>query len=426
MLTSAAGIVLAIVLVQAPSDCADVTACRAAALDAAARKDYEAFHDLAWRTVQKGKPNDPELLYLVARAQSLSGRPGDALTVVRRLAQMKYSMDAATSDDFERVRALPGWPEVEALMTGAPPPPPPPPRTPDPTPPPRKEERKAEAPPAKPDPPASAVRAAEKDDRPPALNAALDPIGLAYDTVSRRFIVGDRRTDKLVVIDPVFKRTSDMVGSAAGFFGVTAFVIDRERGDLWVTNSRAGRTALQKLQLVSGRVLFSATQPEETANAAHFVDVAVSSAGQVLVLDAGSRRLLRLRPGRQSVEPASEIVAASATSVAALDEQTALVAYDLGLLRVDLDQHSITPIAGAPAGLMCIRLHRGAVIGMQKTGDRLAIVKLTMKGTRSVATETLVTDAELPSPTSFTIDGDTLHYVARADGETTIRRLRLR
>jgi hypothetical protein len=32
-------------------DCADVSACRGAALEAAARGDYETFHDLAWRTV---------------------------------------------------------------------------------------------------------------------------------------------------------------------------------------------------------------------------------------------------------------------------------------------------------------------------------------------------------------------------------------
>jgi len=338
---------------------------------------------------------------------------------------MKYAMDAATNEDFARVRALPGWPEVEALMTGAAPPPAPP-RPAEPTPPPRREDRKTDEPPAKANARADAARTPEKADGPPALSAALDPVGLAYDAVSRRFIVGDRRTDKLVVIDPVFKRASDMVGSAAGFFGVTAFAIDRERGDLWVTNSRAGRAALQKLQLVSGRVLFSATQADETARAAHFVDVAVSPAGQVFVLDAGSRRLMRVRPGRQSLELAADIVAASATSVAALDDQAALVAYDAGLMRVDLDQHAITPISGAPSGLACIRLHRGAIIAMQKTGDRMAIVKLTMKNARSVATETLVSDVELPSPTSFTIDGDTLHYVARVDGETTIRRLRLR
>ena len=74
-------------IAQTPT-CPDVGACRQAALDAAARGDFETFHDLAWRAAQKGRPNDPELMYLLARAQSLSGRPGDALVMLRRLAQL--------------------------------------------------------------------------------------------------------------------------------------------------------------------------------------------------------------------------------------------------------------------------------------------------------------------------------------------------
>ena len=83
--------------------------CRQAAVEAAARGDYEAFHDLAWRAAQKGRPNDPELMYLLARAQSLSGRPGDALVMLRRLAQLGVPTDARDNQDFERVRRLPGW-----------------------------------------------------------------------------------------------------------------------------------------------------------------------------------------------------------------------------------------------------------------------------------------------------------------------------
>jgi hypothetical protein len=47
--------------------------CRKLAPDAAA-PEYERFHDLAWRTLQTGPKNDPALMYLLARAQSLSGR----------------------------------------------------------------------------------------------------------------------------------------------------------------------------------------------------------------------------------------------------------------------------------------------------------------------------------------------------------------
>src|SRR5437868_713368 len=88
--------------------------CREQALAAATTQDYESFHDLAWRTVQLGPKNDPALMYLLARAQSLSGRPADALVMLQRLAQMGTKTDAATDDDFRRVRALPGWSQFDA------------------------------------------------------------------------------------------------------------------------------------------------------------------------------------------------------------------------------------------------------------------------------------------------------------------------
>ena len=90
----AMGLFLVVFLaLQTPSACADVPSCRAAAEDAAARGEYEAFHDLAWRAAQKGKPNDPALMLLVARAQSMSGRPGDALVMLGRLADLHVVVD---------------------------------------------------------------------------------------------------------------------------------------------------------------------------------------------------------------------------------------------------------------------------------------------------------------------------------------------
>src|SRR4051812_13290213 len=102
----------------ARTDCQEWHECRELALDAAARQDYERFHDLAWRTVQVGPKNDPALMYQLARAQSLSGRPGDALIMLQRLARMGTKTDAATNDDFRRVRALPEWAEFESAAGG--------------------------------------------------------------------------------------------------------------------------------------------------------------------------------------------------------------------------------------------------------------------------------------------------------------------
>src|ERR1700722_11719249 len=108
-------------LFQAPSvaprvECREWHECRQLALDAYNSGDYERFHDLAWRTVQTGPPRDPDLMFLLARAQSLSGRPHDALIMLGRLAEMGVATDTAANDDFRLVRTLPDWPRVEALI----------------------------------------------------------------------------------------------------------------------------------------------------------------------------------------------------------------------------------------------------------------------------------------------------------------------
>jgi hypothetical protein len=100
-----------------PQECTDWQACRDLAAAAATREDFEAFHDLAWRAVQKGPKNERALMLMLARAQSLSGRPGDALVMLERLVQLGTAPDIATDPDFRRVRALPGWPDLERRMS---------------------------------------------------------------------------------------------------------------------------------------------------------------------------------------------------------------------------------------------------------------------------------------------------------------------
>ena len=58
-------------------------------------------------------------MLLVARAQSLSGRPGDALVMLERVgAQGKIPADVASDPEFARVRALPRWGEVSGALLG--------------------------------------------------------------------------------------------------------------------------------------------------------------------------------------------------------------------------------------------------------------------------------------------------------------------
>lgn len=329
---------------QGSPACATVEVCRAEALIAHAKGDFESFHDFAWAAYRRAKPNDPELMLLIARAQSLSGRPGDALVMLERVAaQGTLPSDVATDPEFARVRALPRWEEIgptlladAASAAAAPstpkakssapgaakpgpgkpepaksepgkpepvkpepaksepakpepakppakpaspkadPPRAEPPRgepaKPDPKPRPSKEPGKpaptasvepVEPPAPKPGPPNAAPPAAVRAPGAPLkFTTALTPTALAYDRVSKRYIIGDRRARRIAVIDENTGHVSTLVGAMGALGDVDGIAIDAQQGDLWVVTSGEDGVSLSKMQLISGRVLSTVKVPD--------------------------------------------------------------------------------------------------------------------------------------------------------------------
>jgi hypothetical protein len=415
--------------------CADVPTCRRLALEAAERKDYDAFHDLAWRALNAGPKNDPALMTLLARAQSVSGRPHDALVMLQRLAAMGIATDAATSDDFANVRALPGWAELEASLAGKPVAAPsadaaaaaagskakapaattakaaaagkePPAREPSKetaTAPPIKEPIPNE--PAREPPPVNVPRAGEtmtasgtitgkptsrsarnaKPNAPGKTAAAaapeplafslsgVAPVGLAYDAVSGRFIVGDGADRRLLVVGERSGRLASLAGVDAGFDDVSAFEIDTVEGDLWVVSAAAQTrsSTVHKLQLISGRVLASIKLPDGEEPSA-FADVAVTPQS-VLVLDSEGRRVLRLAKKGKTLDLVARLAAPGVTTLAPASDGVAYAAFDRGILRIDLGTKTMSVIEPAEkvdlAGLGWMRWFRGSLVAIQRTAD---------------------------------------------------------
>jgi hypothetical protein len=441
-------------LAQEPApDCRDWQACREEALSAAARADYETFHDLAWRAVQTRGRRDPELMYLLARAQSLSGRPHDALVMLSRLAEMGVTADADEAEDFRRVRALSGWPDVKAAL-----------------------ERAAQAPsqavtidtggePAAtleaPSVPAAEPRSGSVDAkaRPvpteaPAGAASTEVArfpappfvagGLAYDSASRRFVIGNLPDRKLTVVGDGLNRSATLAGAAAGFLGsVNAIDIDRARGDLWVVSGAASpdgsagaSSALHKLQLISGRVL-SVFAPEEALKPVRLIDLGVTAAGSVMALDAEGPRLLTPDRDGRSLGLLMNLPDGEATSLALRpDGSVAYVAYADRLLRLDLSRRTTTAVAssdaGAPLGLERLRWHRDTLVGLQRTADgarRLVQIRLSKAGTRLLSVTLL--DSSTPAQngaTALAVFGQEAYYLVPSPGggEAVIRRVPLR
>ena len=433
MLVTVAVLPLLLLSISQSPTCPDVGACRQAALDAAARGDFETFHDLAWRAAQKGRPNDPELMYLLARAQSLSGRPGDALVMLRRLAQLGVRTDARDNADFERVRQLPAWPELEALLATS----------------------SATAPslsaPSAPSPSSAATPRAAPGTKPattPPKSEAMagrrgtgnamrlgglstNPVGLAYDSASKRFVVGDADGNKLMVADEVFDHVNDLIGAAsAGFGRLSAIEIDSRRGDLWVTSSDGnGASSIHKLQLVSGRVLSQIPVPSELQPIV-LSDFAVSDDGTLVLVDSQGARLLRVKSGGDRFERTISLHVSTPSSIAPANGVT-YVAHADGLSVVDTASGRVTGIQAAKGvsltNLRRIRWIRGGLVGIQgeDTAGRLVRIRVNSNRHRATAVEPL--DGELQSAgTALTISRDAAYYVANTAEGAAIRRVEIR
>jgi len=370
--------------------CTEWHDCRQLALAAAARGDYEAFHDLAWRTVQTGPPKDPALMYLLARAQALSGRPHDALVMLQRLAEMGVPSDADTNEDFSRTRQLPGWPEVSARIDGL----------------------------THPDSPPAAAAAAPSNSRPaaaaaaasnsPSSTSALEAVrfstegftlgGIAYDAVSQRFVLGDRLGRKLIVVGEGSNHAVDFVrADSAGFHEISAIEIDARRGDLWVASAAPadGAGTLHKLQLVSGRPLRSFPVAADLEPVT-LVDLAVTPAGAVFVLDSAGRQVLVLRSGGTSLERVMRIDAQEPMSLAAgADEGIAYVAHRDGVSRIDLRARTAVRVT-APNSISLAHLER-----IRRRGHALIAIRVDDDGSRRIIR---LTELEM-GPQSFDFVG---------------------
>jgi hypothetical protein len=440
---------------QPRSDCKEWRECRQLALEAAERQDYERFHDLAWRTMQTGPKNDPDIMYLLARAQSLSGRPSDALVMLQRLAQMGNKNDAATNEDFRRVRALAGWAEFAgAAATAAPTQPPAAATQPSALPtenqPPDTVANRMK-PPAAPENSVDAIsKAVERRPAAPGFApseslrftaSATKPAGIAYDGVSRRFIVGDRDGRRLTVVDEFSQHVANLASAqSAGFGNIAALEIDTRQGNLWVVSSdsspadngtaAAARTTLHKLQLISGRVLQSFALPDRLG-AARFADVAVTTDSTVLALDDLGQRIFRLRSKAADLEVAASFKERPST-IAPASDTLVYVAIADGIVVVDLSSKAVTAVKAAAgvdlAHMSRLRWHKGSLVGIQQSDNSYRAVRITLDSTGRRATREQVLDASLPTtdPTAATIAAGVLYYLASGDGaEMIIRKITL-
>ena len=392
------------------AECGDWVDCRTRALDAADRKDYEALHDFAWRAVQKGPANDPSLLLLVARAQSLSGRPHDALVMLRRLAPTGVAREALTSEDFERVRSLPGWPEVEAAITGV--------RLKGDTTP--EVRLKPDAAPAMTGVVSGFSRTERGGDETLTFDAGtVVPASLAYDKVSRRFIVADSDISRLAVIDEFSGHLATLAtGALAGFGTVTAIEIDPRLGNLWVASVDGEKALLHQLQLISARTLKTFPVP---APVRRITDLSMHADGSLFAASNAPAHVLALRRGASALEVVAVVTHVDIASIDATPSGVYLAVPDLiqrlgsGTLKGKADL----------GGVARLRWSNGSLIALQSAGKqlyRLIRIRVTRDGQTVTGVDVLDPEVRTSHPALTIVEGVAYYLVQGGGSHVAIRK----
>lgn len=416
------------VAAQAEPTCSRWTDCRQLALDAAAREDFETFHSLAWRAVQTGGPNDPDLMFMLARAQALSGRPDDALVMLGRLADRgSVHPEVESLDDFRRVRDVAGWPNLLEKMrrlASAPAPP-----APNPT---------APAPPPAPAAPAAVLPAAPVSKRPAAYADAIPvppvvgaAVALAYDKVSERLIVADDSSGTLKVVSALTGTAADLVGPGwGGGYHTNALVIDSKRGDLWVAGARIGHgpeSVVHRLQLISGRLLYSVPL-DEGSGAARFVAVALW-ADSVFVLDAEGGRIFELGRAAKTLRVRAAAPADGLTGLTLGSATVAYVAHAGGILRIDLATKRIERVGAATGvaldGIEWIGYFENSLLAVQRRPDG-AMAAVRFRLDRRGRTATAVDALGAAAARGAAVLGDMFFFLSATPEGTAVARVNLR
>ena len=427
-----------LIAAQPDPACTRSAECKQLALDAAARGDFETFHTLAWRAVQTGQPNDADLMFMLARAQALSGRPDDALVMLGRLADRGIlHPEVETLDDFSRVREMNGWPSLLEKLTVAVPPAAPAPAPPAPVP----SKRALRAVPApravapspasidKPDEVVPSVVPATAMTLVPVIVGA--PIAIAYDKVSARTIIADDFGGTLKVLSDASGNVVDLVSRGwGGGYHSNALIIDSERGDLWVAGSRPDEDAgsiVHRVQLISGRMLYSVPSPTD-AGATRFSSVALSSAN-VFVLDAEGGRIFELPAGAKALRMRIAVPQPDLLGLTLASDTVAYVTHATGILRVDLAAKRIEPVSASPGipldGIEWIGYFDNSLLAVQRRPDG-TLNALRLRFDRRGRTLTAFDTFGTALAKGGAILGNTFYFVAALPAGTAIARVNLR
>ncbi len=369
------------------------------AAEARSRGDLAAFLEHAQAAFELA-PEHPHVLDQLARACSLNGQPGRALSSLRRLAELGVSLDVAAEADFEAVRGQKGFAEVLRLFADL------------------------EAP---------------RGDSVVAFSlGARDLVteGIAHDPASGDFFVSSVHRRKIVRILSGGREQEFVAEASDGLLAVLGIAVDSPRHRLWACTAAVpqmrgyhpdleGRTELVAFDLKSGRRDRAFAPPQDDARHS-FNDLTLASDGTVYVSDSVSGALYRLAPEAAQlevlVEPGRLL---SPNGLTLSEDQRRLFVSDyprpsgLAVLQLDTLKLHFPAHAGCPTlyGIDGLARHGETLIAIQNGVRPHRVLGIRLEPDLSRVAEMTVLEKANPhfdEPTLGVMAGDRFYYVANS------------
>ena len=368
-------------------------------------KAYEAHDTVAFlrhaSEAARLRPTHGGVLYGLASAGALAGDSIAALAALRRFAMLGYTADVDSDADLASLRGVAAFDTLRAELR-----------------------RNAEP----------IVRSK------PAFTLAKRDLlteGLAYDSVTKTFLVGSVRHGTILRVEPGGRAKEFVHAGVKGFWAPLGLRVDAARRALWVASSAlpqtvgfdtsdAGRSGIFRFDLGTGALTGRYPIPRDGQPHA-LGDVLVARNGDVYATDSRAPAIYRVRAGADTIERFVTSPLLLSAQGLALDsaERTLFVAdYARGLLRVDLASRQVQPL-DAPDDIMALGIDGlyavgPDLIGVQNGTSPHRVVRLRLDADAQRITGLEVLERAHPDyaePTLGVVVGRDFYYVAASQWE---------
>ena len=364
------------------------------AIEAYKKKDYPASLEKMQEALRL-RPNHPGMTYDFACINAQAGNHDAALKLLRQIADMGISFNAAEDPDFSPLK---NSTEFQAIA------------------------KKLEA-----------NRAPIVNGKPVFILPRRDLLteGVAYDPITDTFFVGSVHLRKVVAVKD--GQPADFTARADELWGVFGIQVEAERRRLWVCTSAlpqmtgfskemAGRAAVVQYNLSNSKLEKKYTPPDSSAHL--FGDLIIHSSGDVFVSDSQSGGIYRIphKSGEMELFIAPGPFASLQGLAFSNDGKWLFAAdYSQGIFRIEMGTKSIIEVSPPPnvtlLGIDGLYFHKGNLIAIQNGVNPHRVVRFWLNDELSQIDRAEILDANHPDfdePTLGVIVDDTFFYVARS------------